>query len=146
MKNTIVADGARGIDVVGPTAPGSQHDFSLLKQELDPKQPGLSVVEAIVDLGYQGIVDHYPTFDHIQIPHKKPRKTKANPNPGLTLEQKKENRSISRARIAVEHLIGDLKAFHILSDRFRNRIDNTADQVILLVAGLCNLKNNYVVQ
>ena len=146
LKNTIVADGARGIDVIGPTAPGSQHDFSLLKQELDPKQPGLSVVEAIVDLGYQGIVDHYPTFDHIQIPHKKPRKTKANPNPGLTLEQKKENRSISRARIAVEHLIGDLKAFHILSDRFRNRINNTADQVILLVAGLCNLKNNYVVQ
>ena len=64
----------------------------------------------------------------------------------LTLQQKKENRSISRARIAVEHLIGDLKAFHILSDRFRNRIDKAADQVILVVAGLCNLKNDYAVQ
>jgi hypothetical protein len=146
LKNTIVADGARGICVVGPTAPGSQHDFSLLKKELDPNQPGLSSTEAIVDLGYQGIVDHYPTFDSIQIPHKKKRKTKANPNPCLTLQQKKENRSISRARIAVEHLIGDLKAFHILSDRFRNRIDKAADQVILVVAGLCNLKNDYVVQ
>lgn len=146
LKNTIIADGARGLCVVGPTAPGSQHDFALLKKELDPEQPGLSDVEAIVDLGYQGIVERYPTLETIHIPHKKPRKTKANPNPCLTPQQKKENRSIGRARVAVEHLIGDLKVFRILSDRFRNRIDQMADQAIVLVAGLCNLKNNYLVQ
>jgi hypothetical protein len=146
LKNTIMTDGARGIRVVGPTAPGSQHDFSLLKKELDPEQPALSSVEAVVDLGYQGMVDHYPGFERIQIPHKKPRKTKTNPTPCLTPRQKKENRSIGRARIAVEHLIGDLKAFHILSDRFRNRIDRMANHAIVLVAGLCNLKNGYVIQ
>lgn len=64
----------------------------------------------------------------------------------LTSLQKKENRAISRVRIAIEHLIGDLKIFQILGDQFRNHLHTMADQVILVVAGLCNLKNNYIAQ
>ena len=79
-------------------------------------------------------------------PHKKPRKSKNHPNPTLTPPQKKENRAISRVRVAVEHLIGDLKSFQILAIKFRNHIKKMADQVILVVTGLCNLKNDYVVQ
>ncbi|MFZ1643628.1 MAG: transposase family protein [Candidatus Contendobacter sp.] len=146
LKNTVIADGNKGIPVVGPMAPGSRHDYALLKEELDPHQPGLSSVEVSVDLGYQGIKDRYPTFHEIHIPHKKPKKSKKNPNPTLTPQQKRENRAISRVRVAVEHLIGDLKSFQILTIKFRNRVKNMADQVILLVAGLCNLKNDYVVQ
>ncbi len=146
LKNTVIADGHKGIPVVGPTAPGSRHDYALLKEELNSNQPGLSSVEAFVDLAYQGIKDRYPTFHAIHIPHKKPRKSKNNPNPTLTRQQKKENRAISRVRVAVEHLIGDLKSFQILTIKFRNQVKNMADQVILLVAGLCNLKNDYVVQ
>ena len=143
MKNTVITNSNLGIDVIGPTVPGSRHDYSLLKEELDPKQPGLPSVDVWVDLGYQGIKDLYPTFQNIHIPHKKP---KSNPNPTLTPKQKNENRAISRVRVAVEHLIGDMKNFQILSIKFRNRIKNMGDQVILLVAGLCNLKNNYTVQ
>lgn len=146
LKNTVIGEVKNGIPVVGPTAAGSRHDYALLKEELDPQQPGLSKVEAWVDLAYQGIKDHYPTFHKIHIPYKKPRKSKANPNPSLTPQQKKENRAISRVRVVVEHLIGDLKSFQILANKFRNHVDNLADQVILLVAGLCNLKNGYVVQ
>ena len=150
LKNTVIADGNKGIPVVGPTAPGSRHDYALLKEELNPEQPGLSSVEVSVevsvDLGYQGIKDHYANFNKIRIPHKKPRKSKNNPNPTLTPKQKKENRALSRTRVAVEHLIGDLKIFHSLTIKFRNHIKSMADQVILLVAGLCNLKNEYVVQ
>ena len=146
IKNTVITNSNFGIDVIGPTAPGSRHDYSLLKEELDPKQPGLSSIEVWVDLGYQGIKDLYPTFQDIHIPHKKPKKSKNNPNPTLTQKQKKENRAISRVRVAVEHLIGDMKSFQILAIKFRNRIKNMGDQVILLVAGLCNLKNNYIVQ
>jgi hypothetical protein len=146
LKNTVIADGNQGIPVVGPTAPGSRHDYALLKEELNPEQPGLSSVEVSVDLGYQGIKDHYPNFNKICIPHKKPRKSKKNPNPTLTPKQKQENRALSRTRVAVEHLIGDLKIFHSLTIKFRNHIKSMADQVILLVAGLCNLKNEYVVQ
>jgi hypothetical protein len=39
---------------------------------------------------------------------------KNNPNPTLTPQQKKENRAISRVRVAIEHLIGDMKSFQIL--------------------------------
>ena len=146
LKNTVIADGNQGIPVIGPTAPGSRHDYALLKEELDPHQPGLSSVDVDVDLGDQGIKSRYPTFHAIQIPHKKPRKSKNHPNPTLTPPQKKENRAISRVRVAGEHLIGDLKSFQILAIKFRNHIKNMADQVILVVTGLCNLKNDYVVQ
>lgn len=146
LKNTVIADLNGGIAVIGPTVPGRRHDFKLLKDELDPNEPGLSSVEAWVDLGYQGIESQYPTFHRIHIPHKKPRKSKSNPNPTLTPQQKRENRAISRIRVAIEHLIGDMKSFQILVTKFRNRITNMADQVVLVVAGLCNLKNSYVVQ
>ena len=142
----MIGDSNKGIPVVGPTVAGSRHDYALLKEELDPQQPGLSTVEAWVDLGYQGIKDRYPSFHKIYIPHKKPRRSKANQCPALTSQQKRENRAISRVRVGVEHLIGDLKIFQILTNRFRNHFHNMADQVILLVAGLCNLKNNYAVQ
>jgi len=78
LKNTVIGDVNKGIPVIGPTAPGSRHDYALLKEELDPNQPGLSSVEAYVDLGFQGIKDRYPTFHEIHIPHKKPRKSKNN--------------------------------------------------------------------
>ena len=146
LKNTVIAELNGGIAVVGPTVPGRRHDFKVLKDELDPNEPGLSSVEAWVDLGYQGIESQYPTFHRIHIPHKKPRKSKTNPTPTLTPQQNKENRAISRIRVAIEHLIGDMKSFQILVTKFRNRITNMADQVILVVAGLCNLKNSYVVQ
>jgi hypothetical protein len=146
LKNTVIGDVKNGILVVGPTAAGSRHDYALLKDELNPHQPGLSSVEVYVDLAYQGIKDRYPTFHDIHIPYKKPRPSKNNPNPQLTSSQKKENRAISRVRVIVENLIGDMKSFQILSIKFRNRVKSFGDQVILLVAGLCNLKNNYVVQ
>jgi hypothetical protein len=149
LKNTVVSNinqGVQGIQVVGPTTPGRQHDYASFKKELNPEQPGLSSVVVWVDAGYQGIKNDYPQFKEIHIPHKKPRKSKSNPNPTLTPKQKKENRAISRIRVGIEHLIGDMKTFQILAIKFRNHIKNFADQVILVIAGLCNLKNGYVVQ
>ena len=35
--------------------------------------------------------------------------------------QKQENRKLSSQRIYVEHVIGNLKVFRILSERYRNR-------------------------
>ena len=145
LKNTIISEENKGIIVVGPTTPGRRHDFALLKTELDPDRPGLSSVDVSVDLGYQGIKDRYSKFHHINIPHKKPKKSKSF-DPVLTPEQKKENRVIGRTRVGVEHLIGDLKIFQILANKFRNRTIQMADQTILLIAGLANLKNGYIVQ
>ena len=149
VKNTIVSNinqGVQGIQAVGPTTPGRQHDYASFKKEFNPEQPGLSSVMVWVDAGYQGIQKDYPQFKEIHIPHKKPRKSKSNPNPTLTPKQKKENRAISRVRVGIENLIGDMKVFQILAIKFRNHIKSFADQVILVIAGLCNLKNGYVVQ
>jgi len=46
------------------------------------------------------------------------KKSKYHP---LTAEQKQENRALSSQRIYVEHVIGKLKFFRILSERYRNR-------------------------
>lgn len=146
LKNTVFANVNGGIDVIGPTVPGSRHDYALLKEELSPTLPGLSTVEVSVDLGYLGIKDRYPTFNKIHIPYKKSKKSKENPFPSLNKIQKKENRAISRIRVTVEHLIGDLKSFQILTTKFRNRLKGIEDKVILVVAGLCNFKNSYAVQ
>ena len=145
VKNTIVSEDNKGILVVGPTNPGHHHDYALFKKEIDPEQPGLSSVDVSVDLGFQGIRSDYPKFHHINIPHKKPKKSKSS-NPTLTPQQKRENRIVGRIRVGVEHLIGDLKIFQILSGKFRNRKIQMADQVILIIAGLANLKNAYIVQ
>ncbi len=76
----------------------------------------------------------------INIPHKKPRKSKANPNPTLTEEQKEENRAVSRVRVVVEHAIGGMKRFAILTQTFRNHKDNFVDTVAVIGAGLWNWK------
>jgi hypothetical protein len=147
LKNTIISDRDQvGLIAVGPTSAGHHHDYALFKKELAPDCPGLPLVDASFDLGYQGVKNDYPNFHTIHIPHKKPRKSKQCPNPKLTPQQKKENRSVSRLRIGVEHVIGNLKFFQILVAQLRSHTIEMADRVILAVAGLCNLKNSYVVQ
>ena len=39
----------------------------------------------------------------------------------MTKEEKAANRQLARERIVVEHIIGSLKVFRILSERYRNR-------------------------
>lgn len=146
VKNTTVSDRDKRILIIGETVPGSQHDYSLLKEELDPKTDWFASTEASVDLGYQGIKNDYSSAEHLHIPHKKPRKSKKNPDPQLTPKQKRENRRIGRVRVFVEHAIGGMKAFRVLSIRLRNRLSQLADDFIFAAAGLWNLKNSFLVQ
>jgi len=146
VKNTVIASCLRkGIFFVGKTVPGSQHDYTLFKQEFDPHEDWFKSVTATVDLGYQGIKKDYLSPQNIRIPHKKPRKSKRDPTPSLTTKQKQENKLISRIRIAVEHAIGGIKSFHILTIKFRNRLKNFSNEAILLSAGLWNLKKSFIV-
>ena len=131
---------------MGKTVPGSQHDYSLFKQECNPREDWFKSVIGSVDLGYQGIQRDYLSPQNIRIPHKKRRKSKHNPQPSLTRQQKKENHSMRRIRVAVEHAIGGMKIFHILTIKFRNSLKNFSNEAILLSAGLWNLKKSFVVQ
>jgi hypothetical protein len=146
VKNTTVSDTDKRILILGATVPGSQHDYSLLKQEFDPKMDWFASTEASVDLGYQGIQTDYLSPENIHIPHKKPRKSKKNPDPQLTRQQKRENRRLGRVRVLVEHAIGGMKIFRVLTIRLRNHLKHLADDFIFATAGLWNLKNSFVVQ
>jgi hypothetical protein len=93
--------------------------------------------EPYVDLGYQGIQSDYKG-ENIEIPHKKPRKSKNNPKLELSAGQKVENQSLSRVRIFVENAIAGIKRFNILVHAFHNRKINMEDDVIAISAGLWN--------
>jgi len=146
VKNTMVSDTEKRILILGETVPGSQHDYSLFKEEFDPKIDWFASTEASTDLGYQGIKTDYLSPENIHIPHKKPRKSKKNPDPQLTRKQKRENRQIGRVRVLVEHAIGGMKVFRVLTIRLRNHLKHLADDFIFATAGLWNLKNSFVVQ
>lgn len=140
VKNTVMSTPNRSIVFLGKTYEGSVHDYKMLKQEVSPKKAWWSKVNAWVDLGYQGIKTDYENPENVSIPHKKPRKSKSLPKPSLTKTQKQDNKKVGQKRVFVEHTIGGMKAFNILSTRFRNRSNNLADEAAFLVAGLWNLK------
>ena len=109
----------------------------MFKQEFGKGEGWLEGIKAGLDLGYKGIKKDYQGGE-IEIPHKKPRKSKNNPNPQLTEKQKAENRVLSRVRIRVEHAIGGIKRYRILVHKFRNRMEGMFDDVIGICAGLWN--------
>lgn len=92
-----------------------------------------------VDLGYLGINKWVPT-QLILMPRKKPRTSKANPNPKLTADQKVFNKFVGSNRVLVEHAIAGLKRYAILVNRLRNKKLEFADEMIELAAGLWNFK------
>jgi hypothetical protein len=122
---------------VGRTFSGHEHDYTMLKTEFPPEHPWFESIHALLDLGYQGILDDYRA-ENIEIPHRKPRKSKKNPLTELTCQQKAENHALSRIRIFVENAMAGIKRFNILVHSFRNRKANMQDDVIALGAALWN--------
>lgn len=141
MKNTVMTTLKRWILFLGLTTQGSVHDYELLKEELgwyDGKTGWFKLLEIFVDLGYLGIEKDFETKG-LNIPVKRPRKTKDNPAPKLTEAQKEHNKVVSRTRVLVEHAIGSMKFFKILREDYRNRRDGFDDLSIEICAGLHNL-------
>ena len=153
VKNTVISSVRRQILFLGYTVCGSRHDYGLFKSEFPSTTALPSVTELPsvsdwfahfkiwVDLGYLGFAKDYKTLE-LHIPHKKPRKSKSTPTPSLSDQQKLENREISQVRIVVEHVLASIKHWSILINKFRNRLDKFADNVILAAAGLHNFLLN----
>lgn len=137
-KNTIISSVDKVILFLGQTFPGHTHDYKMLKNEFPPDEPWFEHICTLADLGYQGINKDYDG-NEIYIPHKKPRKSKKNPEPELAKEQKETNTALSKVRIFVENAIGGIKRFNILVHAFRNRKKNFDDDVIALCSGLWNM-------
>jgi hypothetical protein len=142
IKNTVMSSLDKWIVFLGRTFSGHNHDYKMLKEELPPDLDWFQDIHVFVDLGYQGIRSDYGS-DEIEIPHKRPRKSKKNPEPRLSDEQKAENKAISKVRVFVENAIGGMKRYNILVQRFRNRVANFEDDVIGICAGLWNLTLSY---
>ena len=90
-----------------------------------------------VDLGYYGIEKEYQAKT-INIPFKKSKKSKLNPNPELSKEQKKVNKKLSSFWVLIENAISGVKRYSILTQRFRNKSLYLNDLVMLLGCGLWN--------
>jgi hypothetical protein len=88
---------------------GSTHDFRLFKENY----AGIAQdILCLADTGYLGIDKLHANS---QIPAKNSKLHK------LTPDQKVANRELARKRIFCELVIGRLKVFRILGDRYRNR-------------------------
>jgi hypothetical protein len=106
---------------------GKKHDFRLFKES---KVRWTDWRLGITDTGYTGI-------DKLQFNSQFPKKSsKKKP---LTKENKKRNREIASERVLNENVIGRLKRFKILSDRYRNRRKRFGLR-LNLISGICNFE------
>ncbi|MBM3886727.1 transposase family protein, partial [Candidatus Dependentiae bacterium] len=88
---------------------GRRHDFRLFKESKIRILPQITIK---TDTGYLGLQKlHANTF----MPKKRSKKSP------LTQEDKRNNQRLSSDRVLNEHVIGSIKRFKIVADRYRNR-------------------------
>jgi hypothetical protein len=106
---------------------GKKHDFKLFKES---RVRWTKERCGITDSGYTGI-------KKLQQNSKLPKKSsKKNP---LTREEKRQNQEISSERVVNENVIGSLKRFKIINDKYRNRRKRFGLR-FNLIAGIHNLE------
>lgn len=115
---------------ISPAGEGKRHDFKLFEDHKTLSQVIPKEGEVVADSGYQGAEKLAPDRK-ISLPAKA---TKLHP---LTEAEKAANRALSKVRVRVEHAIGRLKHFRILSDRFRHRLASY-DEIFSVVAEWVN--------
>lgn len=123
----MIGDQITGKIIATAFSAGKKHDLALYRQSQTRVLPRIN---GYADSGYQGIHKDHPNS---QLPKKK---SKHHP---LTKEDKANNRNIAQKRIGCEHIMGRLKVFRILSQRYRNRRKRFGLRFNLLSA-VCNLE------
>ena len=109
LKAQIIVDKKKKEIICTNFSNGKRHDFRLFKESGVHIHPA---IKSLTDTGYQGIQKlHY----HAELPKKN---TKKRP---LTKEDKQKNRALSSERVLNENVIGVLKRFKIIADKYRNR-------------------------
>lgn len=108
-------------------ANGKKHDFRLFKES---QTRIYAKIKALTDSGYQGIQKLHA---NTELPKKRSKKYP------LTKEYKHYNRQVSRERVINENVIGKLKRFKIIADKYRNRRKRFGLR-FNLIAGIYNLE------
>lgn len=125
LKSQLVVDPVTKAVVCTTYAPGKVHDFRLFKKSRVKLK---TETECQADKGYQGL---QKLHSHTRLPKKKPKGGK------LSKQEKQLNRALAKERIVAEHVIGKLKVFKIVSERYRNRRKRFGLR-FNLIAGLYN--------
>jgi len=104
---------------------GKTHDFKVFTKS---KLPLSEKTKLKADSGYQGAQ---------QLHSKTELPQKGSKHRPLTDKDKTANRKLAKARVVVEHVIGKIKIFRILTERYRNRrLKHT--QRVKLICGIYN--------
>ena len=106
---------------------GKTHDFKLLKKSklsINRKK----VVKA--DSGYQGMEQLYAGT---RLPVKGSKKRP------LTARDKKANKKLAKQRVVIEHVIGKIKVFRIMAERYTNR-RRKHNLIMKLICGIYNFE------
>ena len=114
IKNQIMINPyTKKILAISKTVEGKRHDKQLCADDgiVLRAPPGAT---GGGDSGYEGTRELNPLI-RIVLPFKKPKKRE------LTPAQKDTNRVFSSVRVRVEHVIGALKKFDVLAERYRGR-------------------------
>src|ERR1700733_10534505 len=132
LKSQIVVDKKSSLIICTNFCNGKKHDFKLFK---DSKVRWTRNIQGIVDSGYTGI---QKLQSRSLLPKKRSR------GKPLTKDEKRANQEISSERALNENVIGRLKRFKILGDKYRNRRKRFGLR-FNLIAGIQNweLKNDY---
>lgn len=154
VKTQIIANSWGEVAAITPAVPGKTSDITLARRSrvVDVLPEDTDVYD---DKGYVGLEKEVPLKSscalretsagqessgleaqpriRIHTPTKKPRGGE------LTPEQKERNREIGRIRVLVEHVIGWLRNWRILSERFRCALE-LYTEILRTVAGLVNFQ------
>jgi len=103
----------------------------MFKEEFPPAQDWFKDFQVRVDLGFLGIEKEYACKE-LLLPNKKKKKQELSP------EQKRENKLLASERIAVEHALGGMKRYRVLSDRLRVQDVKLYNVILGVCAGLWN--------
>jgi DDE superfamily endonuclease len=106
---------------------GKVHDYKLFKLSKLPINPNKKL---LLDSGYQGVKKIHLNSD---LPIKKSKYY------SLTAEDKANNLKLSKRRVVVEHVIGKIKVFRIMAERYRNRRVKHFERV-KLICGIYNFE------
>lgn len=127
MKSQVIVDKANGKIICVDFGKGKQHDFEIFKKS---KVKFKEKTKVLADSGYQGIK---------QIHNLSETPIKNTKNHPLSKAQKATNRQLSSARVLNENVIGKLKRFKIIAQRYRNRRKRFSLR-FNLIAGIYNFE------
>ncbi|OEJ18206.1 hypothetical protein A9495_06275 [Brachyspira hampsonii] len=110
MKVQVIIDALNKKIINFSLAKGSEHDFSIYKNNIELIDTN-SIL--IVDKGYTGIQKYH---DKVLIPKRNYKKK------SLTKNELLMNQFINKIRVRIEHVFGILKRYKILSTCYRNHL------------------------